>query len=461
MTLLAPAPLSVPPVEGTTQDLSDRQTRSIYEALCVPNAFREKPKVCLWDGAVRSGKTIASLLAWCIYVSQHRAGGELVVVGRTRESIARNVFGPLMDPDLFGPLASKIKYTTGAPTATMFGRTVHVLGASDSRSEAVLRGLTCGGAYCDELTLIAEAFFEQLLARMSVPGAQCFATTNPDAPGHYVHKTVIKQKEKLGYRRFHFKITDNEFLMRTNPGYVAQLMREFTGLARKRYIDGDWVMAEGAVYDLWNPEVHTVTPKQIPKIDQMLTAGIDFGTIHPTRGYLLGIGRRPRPDIDPDAASWCLYVLSEWAPPKGLAPSDQVRLLETWLEMQRQRWRLEPRFVAIDPAAAHFKAEVFRNGRRNVMSAHNKVRPGVLTIQSLLATGQLLVSSECEELIGRLPGYMWDPKLAKAGVEEPLKKDDDEADAFRYTVYTSRRFWAGRINVTAARDDAPGADAEE
>lgn len=440
--------------------LSPKQLRSIYEALLVPNAFGEKPKVCLWDGAVRSGKTIASLFAWCLYVAAYKGSGDLVVIGRTRESIGRNVFGPLTDPDLFGPFARLIKYTVGAPTATMFGRTVHVLGASDVRSETVLRGLTCGGAYCDELTLINEAFFTQLLARMSVFGAQCFATTNPDSPGHYVKKSIIDKKRDLGYRRFQFAITDNEHLMATNPGYVDQLLREFTGLSRRRFIDGDWVQAEGAVYELWDPDKHMVDPKAIPKMEQVLMCGIDFGTIHPTRGYLLGLGRRPRPDIGDGASTYCLYVLEEWAPPKNLAPSDQVRLLEAWLTLVSERWGA-PKWVAIDPAASHFRAEVFRNGRRNLMKAANKVNPGIMTVTSLLATGQMLVSKTCTVLEEKLPGYMWDPKQVKLGLEEPLKENDDEADALRYTVYSSRRFWAGKIRVTAAMDDAPGVDSED
>ncbi|MFF9282546.1 hypothetical protein [Streptomyces griseosporeus] len=46
-------------------------------------------------------------------------GGELVVVGRNRDSLNRNVFGPLMDPALMGPMAKFTKYTNGASTATI------------------------------------------------------------------------------------------------------------------------------------------------------------------------------------------------------------------------------------------------------------------------------------------------------------------------------------------------------
>ena len=133
----------------TTPPLSPKQLASVVESSGTVN---------IWEGSVRSGKTIASLLRWLIYVSTSTVRGELLIVSRTRDSAARNVFAPLTDPNLFGEAAQHITYTAGAPTATIIGRTVWVLGSSDVRSENVLRGLTCGGAYVDEVTLLQEDF---------------------------------------------------------------------------------------------------------------------------------------------------------------------------------------------------------------------------------------------------------------------------------------------------------------
>lgn len=69
-------------------------------------------RVNLWTGSMSSGKTVASLLRWLIYVAT-APPGELIIVGRTRQSIARNVFGPLADVTLFGPLAMHSAYTRG------------------------------------------------------------------------------------------------------------------------------------------------------------------------------------------------------------------------------------------------------------------------------------------------------------------------------------------------------------
>lgn len=440
-------------VEATTDSLSLKQRLSIAEAF-EPNAFGWTPKVCVWDGAVRSGKTISSLLAWVIFVTQAPRGGELVVVGRTRESIGRNVFGPLTDPDIFGSFSQYISYTPGAPTALMFGRKVHVLGASDVRSEMVLRGLTVAGAYVDEATLVAEPFWVQLLARLSVKGAQLFATTNPDGPAHWMNKSVIKRVEELGYKRFRFRLEDNEHLLRENPEYVEQLKREYVGLWKLRFIEGLWVQAEGAIFDMWREELHTVKPGQIPQIDRLLMIGLDFGTVHPTRAYALGIGRHWEKDHD------VLYTLEEFAPPINLTVGAQSRLFQDWVAKVQEKYGAAD-WIAVDGAASHFKVQLFEDGMSNVMNAHKAVEAGILTVASLLAVERLYVSTNCKHLIEHVPGYMWDPKATKRGETAPVKLDDDEMDAWRYVVYTSRRFWRGRIAVTPARDDAPGASDEE
>jgi hypothetical protein len=54
-------------------------------------------KINLWEGAVRSGKTVASLIRWATYCADPPVGGSLVVTGKTFDTVYRNVFGVLMD----------------------------------------------------------------------------------------------------------------------------------------------------------------------------------------------------------------------------------------------------------------------------------------------------------------------------------------------------------------------------
>ncbi|WP_328377787.1 MULTISPECIES: terminase large subunit domain-containing protein [unclassified Streptomyces] len=157
--------------------LSRKQLRSIGRATA---------RINLWHGAVRSGKTIASLLAFVIAVAAAGPSGLIIICGRSLQTIERNVFEPLMDQALFGPLAQHIHHTRGATTATILGRTVHLIGAADTRAKGRLRGLTAQLAYVDEATLLPEGFWTKLLARLSVTGARLYTTTNPDSPRHWL-----------------------------------------------------------------------------------------------------------------------------------------------------------------------------------------------------------------------------------------------------------------------------------
>jgi hypothetical protein len=421
-----------------------------FSPLQVLSIARATARVNLWVGAIRSGKTIASLLAWLLYVRNAPTTGALVVVGRTRESIARNVFIPLSDPAIFGRFAHLVSYTAGAPTAQVLGRTVHVIGASDARAEAVLRGLTVAGAYVDEATLVAEAFWTQLLGRMSVPGARLFATTNPDGPAHWLKRQVIDRARELGYRVFRFRLTDNPHL---DPAYVAQITREYVGLWYRRFILGEWVQADGAVYDAWDETRHVIDPADIPHDVRVLGFGVDYGDVHPARGYLLGVGPDTRPGHDGEHR---LYVLDEWAP-GSMTVGEHSADLRRWLATRPVPAWQAPEWVAYDHAAASFGHQLWHDGMTNVMKAHKAVLPGIRTVAGLLAVDKLVVSRTCRHLIDRLPGYVWDRKAAAKGLTQPVKADDDEADALRYAVYTTRHAWRDLVPLAPALDDAPGA----
>ena len=128
--------------------------------------------------------------------------GHFVMVGRTRDSLARNVIDVMQNEQLFGKLADEVSYRTGQPFAMIMGRKVWVLGASDSQAEKTLRGLTVAGAYVDEVTVVREDLFKQLLARMSVEDAKMFCTTNPDSPMHWFK---VEYLDRIGPGRVNFR----------------------------------------------------------------------------------------------------------------------------------------------------------------------------------------------------------------------------------------------------------------
>ncbi|MGW8374277.1 PBSX family phage terminase large subunit [Streptomyces sp. ODS28] len=407
--------------------LSRKQLRSIAQA---------EARVCLWHGAVRSGKTIASLLAWLLAIATAPPSGLILAVGRSLQTIERNIFEPLQDPDLFGPVAKQVRHTRGATTATVLGRTVHLIGAADARAEGRLRGLTASLAYVDEATLLPEAFWTQLLARLSVPGARLLATTNPDSPRHWLKLGYLDREGELDLKSWHFALTDNPSLP---EAYVEALRAEYVGLWRRRMIDGAWVVAEGAIFDMFDEAEHVVD--EVPEMRRRWV-GIDYGTTNATSAVLLGLGADDR-----------LYAEAEWrwdsrVTHRQLTDAQYSARIRSWL---RER-DVEPEWTFVDPSAASFIAQLWADGHPGVARAHNDVLDGIRSTATTLDSGLLRVHRSCAGLLDELPAYAWDPDASEKGEDKPIKRDDHSVDALRYAVHSTSHEW--RHLLTAAGSPA-------
>ncbi|MEU0675092.1 PBSX family phage terminase large subunit [Streptomyces sp. NPDC006172] len=396
--------------------LSRKQLRSIGQATA---------RINLWHGSVRSGKTVASLLAFVIAVATAGPSGLIIVVGRSLQTIERNVLEPLQDRALFGALSRHVVHTRGATTATILGRTVHLIGAADARAEGRLRGLTAQLAYVDEATLLPEAFWTQLLARLSVPGARLYATTNPDSPRHWLKAGYLDRLDDLDMRAWHFRLADNPSL---SAEYVASLAAEYTGLWRRRMIDGAWVVAEGAIYSEWDEDRHVVD--ELPAMRRHWL-GVDYGTTNPFSAVLVGLGVDGR-----------LYAVSEWrhdsrATHRAMTDAQYSAAVRAWLDEQD----VAPEWTFVDPSAKSFSTQLWQDGHPGVARADNTVADGIRSVAALLAAGRLYVHRSCDGLLGELPGYSWDPKATERGEDAPLKINDHSCDAIRYAIHSTSHEW--------------------
>lgn len=384
---------------------------------------RATAKICIWNGAVSSGKTITSLFKWLMLIPTAPQTGEIVMIGRTRDTVYRNLMTQLMNREIFGDAADHVSYNRGAPTATIFGRTVHILGSSDVRAESTIRGMTICLAYLDEATLVAQEFFAMLVSRLRVKGFKCqlLCTTNPDSPRHWLKAEYMDRADELGHRVFNFKLRDNARNLEIE--YIRGLEAQYTGLWRARFIDGEWTMADGVIYDMFDPEKHVV--ETLPEMQDILGIGIDDGIDHPAAGILLGLGIDNR-----------LYAIAEWAPPAGTT-ADRSKSLRRF-----ENENPKPPYHFVDPSAKGLKMQLNRDGFQNVANATNGHSLGLGLIASLLSTEQLRIHASCTNLLDEIPGYVWDKtKDGKTKDGEPLKENDDFCDALRYAVASSRGFW--------------------
>ncbi|TXS34768.1 PBSX family phage terminase large subunit [Streptomyces sp. or43] len=394
-------------------------------------------RVNIASGSIRAGKTISTLLRWIMYVATAPLGGELAVIAKTTNTAASNVFIPLQDPSLFGSLSQHVHYTRGAPTATILGRPVRVIGANDSRAEERLRGMTCAGALVDEATLVPQEFWTQLLGRMSVPGSKLFASTNPGSPAHWLKRDFIDRRDELGHRYWHFTLDDNPSL---SADYVAAIRAEFVGLWFRRFVLGEWIAAEGSVFDMWDEERHVTDT--LPEIAKWISVGVDYGQTNPFHATLLGLGRDRR-----------LYIGSEWRydgrqQRRQLTDIEYSERMRGWLGSVPGIGAVRPQFVTVDPSAASFSAQL-RRDHLTPTPAKNDVLDGIRTMSSLLAAGKLLVHSSCKSLITEMPGYAWDDRAAEKGEDRPIKIADHGIDSARYALYTTRALWQRQLALSA------------
>ncbi|WP_214317263.1 PBSX family phage terminase large subunit [Nonomuraea sediminis] len=398
--------------------LSPKQLRSVVGALATP-------QIALWAGAVSSGKTIASLLAFLIAVMRAPDHGLVVIVGRTLQTIERNIIDPLQSSVLFGFLAGQVHHTTGSTTAVILGRTVHLIGASDVRAEGRIRGSTIALAYVDEATLVPQSFWMMLLSRLRVPGAKLLATTNPDGPAHWLRTDFILRGAEVGVRHWHFTLHDNPSLERS---YIDLLMAQYVGLWRRRFIDGEWCLATGAIYDMWDPARHIVSV--VPPIVQWISAAADYGTTNPFHAGRLGL-----------AADGRLYLTHEWRYDskrqyRQLTDVEYSSRFRAWLDSTGER----PPYVVVDPSAASFRVQLHQDGLASTLG-DNEVLPGLRTVASLLATDRLKIAATCPEIIAEFPGYSWDEEKAEKGEDAPVKVADHGLDMIRYAAHTTQSIW--------------------
>jgi PBSX family phage terminase large subunit len=398
-------------------------------------AFRESTApVNIAEGAVRSGKTVVWLLRWLDYVASAPRRGELTIIGKTLQTAYRNVLSPLMDPDFVGSaVARAVEYTPGASMCTILGRRIHVIGGNDAKAEPKIRGLTGAGSLVEELTTLPEDFFNQLVARQSVPGAQIFASTNPDSPAHWVRTKWLTGNPNV--RSWHFTLDDNPFL---TAAFIRQLKSSYSGLWYRRFILGHWVAAEGAIYDMLDLDRHVIPAAQVPFITHWIGAGIDHGTTNPLHAVMLAVGVDRR-----------LYIVDEYRHDsrkalRQMTDAEYSTAIRGWLDQipipGTELVGVDPSYMVVDPSATGFRVQLHRDGMPS-WPANNTVLDGISTMSTLLGSGQLLISDACPELIAEMSGYSWDPKAQLLGEDKPLKVADHGPDAARYIVKTTEGVW--------------------
>ena len=233
----------------------------------VPFSFKQKQILTWWmknttadgiiaDGSIRSGKTIIMSLSYCVWAMETFNNEVFGMAGKTIGSFKRNVLFKLKT--LLKNRGYEVEFQVQESLLTIhnpFNGNInyfYIFGGKYETSQDTVQGLTCAGFFFDEVTLMPESFVNQCIARCSVEGAKYWFDCNAGGPFHYFKTDFIDKYIERKLLRIKFNLEDNPSLsIETKERY----RRNFSGLFYSRYIDGEWVMAEGIIYSMFRSEM--------------------------------------------------------------------------------------------------------------------------------------------------------------------------------------------------------------
>ncbi len=402
-------------------EFSQKQQHAL--ALLQSNRLR---RLNIFEGSVRSGKTYISMIMWGFWVARSPQSGAYLMAGKTLNTLKRNVLDPMSE--LFG---SCFSYSLAKKEGRLFGRRLYLEGASNAQSESKIRGMTLNGAYCDELTLFGEDFFTMLLSRLSAPDAKLFATTNPDLPTHWVKRDYL-DNDKVDLLSMKFTLEDNIFLPKE---YVDALKAEFTGVFYERFILGNWVAAEGIIYDAFSSK-HIISSAEMQRRlseSPLITSvvGVDYGG-NKSASVFCHVGF--------DAGFNNVYVLSEHYDSRNRSAESLISSFAEYISREKE---LHPTLTAAYcDSAEQLLIKSFRSAvRLDVKNALKRpVHTRINMLNRLLTADRFFVCDECTHLIDAIRSAVWDESNTHSDTRlDNGSTNIDSLDAMEYAIERFQR----------------------
>lgn len=381
-----------------------------------PGSPHRKKQAIICDGAVRSGKTLCtglSFFCWAMCSFQSR---NFALCGRTIQSVRRNLLSELL------PLLERMgfrcdqKVSRNVILVRLGGRwnQFYLFGGKDESSAALIQGITLAGALLDEVALMPRSFVEQTAARCSVTGSRLWFSCNPESPAHWFYQEwVCKAEEKKALRL--------QFTMADNPGLSDEVRSRyastFQGAFYRRFVLGEWVAAEGLVYDFFDGSLLREVPEG-PFEEWYVSC--DYGTSNPTSMGLWG----------KKGGTW--FRVKEYYY-DGRAARRQKTDEEYADDLAALAGDRPVRAVVADPSAASFCETLRRRGWR-VKKADNQVVSGIRLTARLLKSGKLVICKGCAAAVREFGLYRWDDRAV--GQDQVRKEYDHAMDEIRYFAAT-------------------------
>lgn len=366
-------------------------------------------------GAVRSGKSYVDIAQ--VVPSRLRAVKDLdglnFIIGVSKETIERNVLQPMREiytSAVVGTINSR-------NIANVCGVPVYCIGAEKISQLAKIQGASIKYCYGDEIAKWNPEIFAMLQSRLDKPYSKMDGACNPEYPGHWLKQFIDRDDIDLYVQKY--KIFDNPFLSKE---FVENLCKEYAGTVYYgRYIEGEWTLAEGLIYPMYNDAIKE-PPEGVQPTEYCLS--MDYGTMNAFAGLLFA----KYGDV------WYAireYYYSGRDTGKQKTDEEYARDIDAWIADILPGERIT---TIIDPSAASFIALLRkRDHRYKVLPADNDVLDGIRETANAMFNGYIAISPRLKNWVKEAGGYVWDDKCLD---DRPLKENDHLMDAMRYFVKT-------------------------
>lgn len=390
------------------------------------------------EGAVRAGKTVDNVFAFCTELEEcpdkiHLASASTAATAKLNigdcngMGIEAQFRGRCRWGKYRGNECMRVKTRTGE-------KIVIFSGAGKADSFKRIRGNSYGMWIATEINLHHDSFIQEAFNRTAAARLRKFFwDLNPSAPNAPIYEKYIdlyRMRQEAG--QMPGGCNYELFLMRDNATITEKRFGEIvaqydpTSIWYKRDILGERVAAEGMIYPGYADALEAAFMPPGGWEDVFLS--IDYGTQNAFAALLWGkLG-----------GVWHIYAEYRYSGRDERAQKtdeDYVRDMERFARDNVSEGQRRGLLTIIDPSAASFIAAIRRSVLQfRVRKGDNDVIDGIRDVAVCLQRGDVKIFDTLRELRKELEGYVWDDK----GEDRPVKVNDHLSDALRYGVRTMR-----------------------
>lgn len=419
------------------------------------------------EGAVRAGKTVDNVIAFCRALEKSRDFLHLATA--TTSATAKTVIG---DCNGFGVAyyfrgqcrwgqykGNEALIIQGKSTGYK-QRVLIFVGGAKKNSYEKFRGMSIGMWIATEINLhhdntIKEAFNRQLAAL----DRKVFWDLNPSQPQASIYRDYIdlyarqaaEGKLAFGYNYQKFTIFDNINISEENRRQVISQYCPGTVWYR-RDILGDRVAAEGLIFQIFADTPEKFIAESYPKSMRMINIGVDFGGNKSKTTFVATA-------VIGNFQSVCVLADYKVEGSKGTINTDMV--CRKLLDFYRFIHSLFPS-VPIYAIYCDSAEQMIINTIRPFMSQHGvsaavkdsykgAVTDRIYALNTLMSQGRFSVYRDCTNVINSLKEQVWDD--TKVGEDVRLDNgtcDIDTADALEYSFSSFLKY----LNLDMKGDDS-------